>query len=40
MPFGIFDGDIAIEMAVDFGATGLWFWNADAWTQISANNPE
>jgi hypothetical protein len=37
---GDFDGDGTNELAVDFGATGVWMWNAGAWTQLSASNPE
>lgn len=34
-----FDGDGKKEVAVDFGATGLWFWYG-YWTQLSGVNAE
>ena len=34
------NGNWIDEIAVDFGAMGLWFWNAGAWTQISGVDPE
>jgi len=37
---GDFDGDGVDELAIDFGASGAWMWNAGAWTQLSTNNPE
>ena len=37
---GDFDGDGADEAAVDFGTNGAWLWNAGAWTQLTAGNPE
>jgi hypothetical protein len=37
---GDFDGDGTKEMAVDFGATGAWMWDAGSWTQLTASNPE
>ena len=37
---GDFDGDGADELAVDFGATGIYLYDAGAWTQIGSANPE
>jgi len=34
------DGDGADEVMGDFDTLGLWLWNAGAWSQISALNPE
>lgn len=40
MTAGDFDGDGADEAAVDFGSLGAWMWNAGAWTQLTASDPE
>jgi hypothetical protein len=37
---GDFDGDGRDEVAVDFGANGIWLADDSGWSQISANNPE
>ena len=37
---GDVDGDGSDEVLADFGSLGLWLWNAGAWSQISALNPE
>jgi len=37
---GDFDGDNVNELAVDFGATGVWMWNGGSWTLLTASNPE
>ena len=37
---GDFDGDGADELVADFGASGIWRWDAGDWTQISTSNPE
>ena len=37
---GDFDGDGADELAVDFGATGIYLYDFGAWSQISSANPE
>ncbi len=37
---GDFDGDGADELAIDFGASGAWMWNAGAWSQLTPVNPE
>ena len=34
------DGDGAQELIADFGPLGVWKWDAGAWAQISANNPD
>ncbi len=37
---GDFDGDKLIEVAVDFGSSGLWLANDNGWTQLSPDNPQ
>ncbi len=37
---GDFDGDGADELAVDFGATGIYLYDGGAWSQLSSANPE
>jgi hypothetical protein len=37
---GDFDGDGAKEVAVDFGANGIYLYNNSGWTQLSSLNPE
>ncbi len=37
---GDFDGDGLKDLAVDFGANGLWLYSDGAWSQLSAFNPE
>jgi hypothetical protein len=37
---GDFDGDGAKEVAVDFGANGIYLYNNGSWSQISSANPE
>jgi hypothetical protein len=37
---GDFDGDGADEVAVDFGAAGVYIYDNGAWTQMSPDNPE
>ena len=34
------DGDIASELAIDFGPLGLWLWNAGTWAQLTEDDPE
>jgi hypothetical protein len=36
---GDFDGDGAKEVAVDFGANGIYLYNNGSWSQISSANP-
>ncbi len=36
MVVGDVDGDSPVELAADFGGTGLWLWNNAAWSQLSA----
>ncbi len=37
---GDFDGDGTEELAVDFGAAGIYLYDNGAWSQISSSNPE
>jgi len=37
---GDFDGDGTDELAVDFGANGIYLYDNGAWSQISSANPE
>jgi hypothetical protein len=37
---GDFDGDGTDEVAVDFGAAGVWMYNSGAWTQLTASDAE
>ena len=37
---GDFDDDGRVEVAMDFGAKGIWLYNSGAWTQLSPVNPE
>ena len=37
---GDFDGDGTDELAVDFGASGAYLWDDNAWTQLTAFNTE
>jgi hypothetical protein len=37
---GDFDGDGNDEIAVDFGAAGIWKYDSGAWTQLAPENPE
>jgi len=37
---GNFDGDGADEVAVDFGAAGVYLYDNGSWTQIGSGNPE
>jgi len=37
---GDIDGDDKDAILSDFGALGLWMWNAGAWSQLSSNNPD
>jgi len=37
---GDYDGDGRKELAVDFGAAGIYLYDSGAWSQISASNPE
>jgi len=37
---GDFDGDGKDEAAMDFGANGVWVWNAGVWGQILPADPE
>ncbi len=37
---GDFDGDRRDEVAIDFGASGLWLANDSGWTQLSPDNPQ
>ncbi len=37
---GDFDGDGQDEAAVDFGMAGIFLYDAGAWTQLSASDPE
>ncbi len=38
--FGDFDGDGAAELAVAFGSSGTWMYNAGAWSQLTPSNAE
>ena len=38
MAAGDVDNDLSDEVAVDFGATGFWLYDAGAWTQLSGAN--
>ena len=37
---GDFDGDGSDEFAIDFGAGGVYMWNAGVWSQLTTNDPE
>ncbi len=37
---GDFDGDSTDELAVDFGAAGVFVYDGGAWSQLSSANPE
>lgn len=37
---GDFDGDKQDEVAVDFGASGVWLADATGWLKISSSNPD